>query len=218
METFGERLTRYTVENDLEIFGWLTVFLHNSYMRELRIASEHGLYHCVYLITHAVMQMISENMFGRAGRDGTRFYLENFVDGTDTDKRFSLISDDIHDLRNIMAHQGYSSLQHRVEYFVDDMPEGWKRDAGTMYINPRIYAGQFEEAFTRGAHVQRYSQLPDEEKVVRKYQYIRQWLRLDRAHPITQEIRKLETCRNMQDIRTQEGVIQRAIFRQYGLT
>lgn len=218
METFDQRLRRYTVGEDLDIFGWLTVYLQNSYMSELWAASERGLYHCVYLISHAVMQMIAEKMFGMTGRDATRFYLENFVDGTEADRRFSLISDDIHGLRNIMAHQGYSGLQHRVEYFVDDMPEGWRRDGNTILINPRIYAGQFEGAFSRGAHVQMYSRLPDEERTLRKYQYIKQWLGLAASHPIAQAIRGLERCANIQDVRAQEAVIQRMIFTEYGLT
>jgi hypothetical protein len=218
METFEKRLRRYTVEDDLGIFGWLTVYLHNSYMSELWKASDHRLYHCVYLISHAVMQTIAEKMFGKSGRDATMFYLENFVDGADADKKFSLISDDIHDLRNILAHQGYSGLQHRVEYFADDIPEGWKRDAGVVLINPRVYAGQFEEAFAQGAHVRMYRQLPYEERALRKYQYIKQWLGLDRAHPIAQAIRGLERCANIQDVRAQEAVIQRLIFGEYGLT
>ena len=41
-----------------------------------------------------------------------------------------------------MVQQGYTSLQHRVEYFNDQIPEGWKNDAGTTHINPAIYTQQ----------------------------------------------------------------------------
>jgi hypothetical protein len=150
-------------------------------------------------------------MFGLTGKEGTKFYLENFVDGNTTDKKFSLITDEIHDARNVMAHQGYSSLQQRVEYFNSDMTEGWKQEAGTIYINPSIYAGQFEYAFTRGTHVQKYR------RTIRKYKYIKQWLRLDKSDSIAKEIRKLEACTNIQDIRPQETVVQQMIYSAYGI-
>jgi hypothetical protein len=216
METFEKRLKRYTDENDLEIFGWLTILMQNPYLHELHLAKVNRLYHCVYLFTHAIMQTVAENMFGLKGKDGTKFYLENFVDGATPDRQFSLISDDIHHVRNVIAHQGYSSAQHTVEYFCDEIPEGWKRDSNTVLINPRIYAEQFEKAFTTGAHVQKYCQLADEERTKRKYQYIRQWLQL-KSNPISQEIKKLEACTKMSDIRIHEAVIRKMIYKEYGL-
>lgn len=217
METFKQRLKRYTSKNDLEIFGWLTVYLQNSYLGELRLAKENQLHLCVYLITHAVIQTVSENMFGSTGKDGTKFYLENFVDGNTTNKKFSLITDEIHDARNVMAHQGYSSLQHRVEYFAGDMAEGWKQEAGTIYINPNIYAEQFENALSHGTHVQKYLQQSDEIRTIRKYKYIKQWLRLDKTDPIAKEIKKLEACTNINDLRAQETLVQQMIYSAYGL-
>lgn len=105
METFKQRLKRFTDENDLEIFGWLTIFLQNAYLHEIRLAQEARVYHCVYLITHAVIQMVTENMFGFKGKDGTRFYLESFIDGNTQDTTFSLITDDLHDARNVMTQR-----------------------------------------------------------------------------------------------------------------
>ncbi len=218
MESFKERLKRYTNENDLEIFGWLTVFLRNAYLPEIRSAKENRRYHCVYLLIHAIMQMVSENMFGLRGKDGTKFYLENFVDGNTRDTKFSLVADEIHDARNVMAHQGYSSLQHRVEYLDDEMTAGWKKEADTLHFNPAIYAAHFERAFSEIAIVQKYRQLTDVVRTVRKYQYIQRWLRLDRANPIAQGISKLEACTSMQDVRAQEAIIQKMIFTAYDLT
>lgn len=39
-----------------------------------------------------------------------------------------------------MAHQGYSSLQHQVEYFADEIAEGWKKEGDSILINPKVYA------------------------------------------------------------------------------
>lgn len=217
METFQERLKRHIDSNDLEIFGWLTVYLHNAYWAEIYAAKQNRLYHCVYFMTHALIQMVSENMFGFRGKDGTRFYLESFVDGDSADTKFSLITEEIHDVRNVMAHQGYSSLQHRVEYFADEIAAGWNRDGNTVLINPKIYADQFEKALGRGTLVDKYQQLTDELRVIRKYQYLRQWLGLDRNSPIAIQIKKLEHCATSQDLRTQETKIRTMIYASYNL-
>lgn len=97
------------------------------------------------------------------------------------------------------------------------MAEGWKREADTTHINPAIYAGQFVGAFNHGAHIQKYQQLTDDVRIIRKYQYIRQWLGLDKASPIYREIKKLEACTNMQEVQTQETVVQRMIYAAYNL-
>src|SRR5262245_27004760 len=111
----------------------------------------------LYLVTHAVMQTIAESMFGLRGFDCTKYFLSHYVDGSDTDKRFSLVSDEIHAARNVLAHQGYSTLQHRVEYFNNEIPEGWKRDsAGTVHINPNVYAQFFSVALTKHSFVADY--------------------------------------------------------------
>jgi hypothetical protein len=133
------------------------------------------------------------------------------------DIKFSSITDEIHDARNVMAHQGYSSLQHRVEYFADDIAEGWRKDADTVLINPKLYAARFELAFRQGSHIEKYRQLTDDVRIIRKYQYIRQWLRLDRTHPISKEVKRLEGCATLQDIHTQETVIRQMIHDSYNL-
>jgi hypothetical protein len=217
MESFKQTLKRFTTQNDLEIFGWLTVFLQNAYVPEVRRAKESKLYHCVYLLTHAIMQMVSESMFGLRGRDGTRFYLENFVDGNTQETRFSLVADEIHDARNVMAHEGYSSLQHKIEYLDDEIREGWKKEAGSIHINPAVYAEHFEKAFLRGAIVEKYKEQTEKTRTVRKYHYIGQWLRLGKRNPIAQETAKLRACTSVEDVRAEEAVIQKMIFAAYDL-
>ena len=215
METFEQRLKRYVTQSDLEIFGWLAVNFQNSYALEIKNARVKQLYLSVYLLTHAVMQMVTENMFDLAGLDGTRFFLSHYVDGADNDKKFSLIADDIHSVRNVLAHQGYSSLQHRVEYCNDEIAEGWKNDAGTTHINPAIYAQQFEHALTKHKFVSEYEHQPNEQRIIRKYRFIRQWLRVDKASSIAQEVKKLEGLSTMQDLQKQEAVLQQTIFAAY---
>lgn len=215
METFEQRLKRYVTQNDLEIFGWLAVMLQNSYAIEIRRASAKQLYLSVYLLTHAVIQMVSENMFDLSGIDGTKFFLSHYVDGADNDKKFSLVADEIHSVRNVLAHQGYSSLQHRVEYFNDQIPEGWKNVDGSTHINPSIYAHQFVQALTEQTFVSEYEQQPVEQRMVRKYRFIRQWLRVDKSSAIAQELKRLEGLSSIQDLQKQEAVLQQTILAAY---
>jgi hypothetical protein len=216
MESFKDRLRRYTVGDDLEIFGWMTGMMQNYTLRELRIASEKGLYQCVFLCSHAIIQTISESMFDKRGIDGTRFYLENFVDESVKDRKFSLITEEIHEMRNVIAHQGYSSLQHNID-FNDEMAEGWKEVSNIVYINTTIYAEQFTKAFEGGAQVLLYLQLPVEERIKRKYSFIRKWLGLEKTNKIAQAIKKLLDSATIQDIHTQEEDVTKMIFQEYGL-
>ena len=158
----------------------MALYLQNSYLVEIKAARTKHLYLSVYLLTHAVIQMVSESMFDILGLDGTKFFLSHYVDGTDNDKRFSLVTDEIHNVRNVLAHQGYSSLQHKVEYFNDQMLEGWKNDGGTVQINPAIYAKHFEDALTKHKFTSEYEEQSAEVRIVRKYRFIRQWLRVSK--------------------------------------
>jgi len=42
--------------------------------------------------------------------------------------KFSLISTDIHEIRSLIAHRAYSKRQHDTQYFIDDIPVGWRRE------------------------------------------------------------------------------------------
>ncbi|HKB68726.1 MAG TPA: hypothetical protein VKC61_22885 [Pyrinomonadaceae bacterium] len=217
METFEQRLKRYVDQDDLEIFGWMTVMMQNVSLAELTKAVENNMYQCVFLCTQAIVQTIAVNMFRMKGVEGTKFYLENFVDGRATDRQFSRIANEIHEMRNVIAHQGYSSLQHNVD-FNNEMAEGWRSETGVVFINMRIYFEQFAEAFRQGRHTDTYRKtVSDAERIKRKYFFIRKWLRLDGKHAITREINKLQSMTSEQDIRQQESVIQKMVYHEYRL-
>jgi hypothetical protein len=156
-------------------------------------------------------------MFRKKGVEGTKFYLENFVDGSTVDRQFSRIADEIHEMRNVIAHQGYSSLQHNVD-FNNEMTEGWRSETGVVFINMRIYFEQFAEAFRQGRHTDTYCKtVSSAERIKRKYLFLRKWLRLDVNHPITKEINKLQAMTREQSIRQQESVIQKLVYHEYHL-
>jgi hypothetical protein len=147
-ETFNQRLKRYVDQPPTDTLGWMAMMLQNYHAVELRHARENRLYHCVYLLAHSIIQTVSETMFGLTGLQGTKFFLERFADGATADRKFSMIASEIHDVRNIIAHRGYSKMQHDVQYFSDDISEGWKREPdGSLEINPALYSIQIEDVF-----------------------------------------------------------------------
>jgi hypothetical protein len=217
MEAYKKRLKGFVDQSELEIPGWMTISMQNYILPELYVAKEKKLDRLIFLGTHSIIQTIAEKLFDTKGPAGTQFYLENFVDGNTQDKRFSLISDDIHEMRNVMAHQWWAVSTHEIA-LNHEMSEGWKREPGLLHINPEVYVEQFARAFERGELIEKYCQLlTEEQRAVRKYYFIRDWLRLSTSDPIAQEIKKLDKCASMQDIRNQERLIKQMIYSVYSL-
>ena len=218
MESFETRLKRFTTEGVHEIPLTLLNSISNFILPDLRVAKERRLDRLIFLGTHAVIQTIGQKLFGKYGRECTEFYLKNFVDGSTTDTKFSLISADIHNMRNVIAHQLISCKTHDI-VFNYRMPEGWKRGADFLHINPDIYTHQFFEAFERSGRIWDYNQhVSDNQLRIRKYQFIKDWLELVRMDPISIEVSKLKSCRTLTDIEAQEDTIKELIVGKYGLT
>jgi hypothetical protein len=190
----------------------------NFFLPEIQVAKEKSLDRLIFMGIHATIQTVSEKIFGKRGLEGTRFYLKHFVDGSTQDRQFSLISDDIHEMRNVVAHQWLSSRTHDIAINYA-MPEGWKLEPNLLHINPDIYAEQFLASFGRGGPIWTYRQLvSDQELTIRKYQFIKDWLHLNKQSAIAQAIKTLETCTTTQDILNQETLIKQLIYKQYSLT
>lgn len=212
MEAFEKRLKRF-ISDDLEIFGWMTIMMQNG---ELNKALQSGLYQCVSLSTHSIIQTIAQNLFGLSGLDGTRFYLENFVDEGSGDRKFSTIAEDIHEMRNAIAHLGYSSLLHEIE-IDNEIAEGWLRDGDVTKINLTIYCHLFDEAFRQGLHIRTYKTLSKIERHKRQYSFIRKWLRLEKGSHLVREISKLEAMNDEAEFKAQESSIKKMLYKEYGL-
>jgi hypothetical protein len=217
-ETINQRLKRYLDNPVIDTLGWMTLYLQNQPAVELKRAREAKLYFCVYLLAHSIIQTVSELMFGKTGLEGTHYFLEQFADGSTTDRRFSLVSEDIHEIRNLIAHRAYSKRQHETQYFIDDIEEGWCREAdGTLVINPAIYSVQIEDVFRRPKLYQTFRAQPALRLLQLKYRFIRQWLELDNADMISQQIKALDKLDAAADLDGQDVQLQAEICRRYGL-
>jgi hypothetical protein len=217
-ESFEQRLKRLTDQPAIDTLGWMKMLIQNEHVVELRRARESKMYHCVYLMAHSIMQTVSETMFGFTGLKGTHFFLETFADGDAEDKKFSLISSEIHDVRNVIAHNAYSRLQHVVQYFIDDIEEGWKRDAdGTLVINPARYSVQVEDVFRHPTLYATFRQLPELRLLQIKYKFVRRWLNLDKSDPIAQAVKALDSLDANADLQAVDDRIRKQIYQHYGL-
>jgi hypothetical protein len=217
-ETLSDRLKRYVDRPVIDTLGWMTMYLQNQPAVELKRAREAKLYFCVYLLAHSISQTVSDLMFGLVGLEGTHYFLEQFADGETADRRFSMISEDIHEIRNIIAHRAYSKRQHETQYFIDDISEGWRRDPdGTLVVNPAIYGIQIEDVFRRPKLYQTFSSQPDLQLLKLKYRFIRQWLELNKTDAIAQMIRALDRLRAGADLQAEEAKIRGAIYSRYNL-
>jgi hypothetical protein len=212
VEAFEKRLKRF-ISDDLEIFGWMTIMMQNG---EVNKALQSGLYQCVILSTHSIIQTIAQNLFGLSGLDGTRFYLENFVDEGSGDRKFSTIAEEIHEMRNAIAHLGYSSLLHEIG-IDNEIAEGWRRDEDVIKINLAIYCQLFDEAFRQGRHIKTYKKLPKIERTKRQYAFIRKWLRLDKGSHLVREINELDAMNDEVEFEAQESSIKKMLYKEYGL-
>lgn len=218
METFEKRLKRFLCTDVYEIPETLLNSINNHFLPEIRIAGQHKNTRLIFLGTHAIIQTVTENIFGLRGKPGTKFYLENFVDGATLDRKFSLISDDLHEIRNVMAHQWLSVKMHdwAANY---QITEGWKLESNTLHVNPDIYLEQFLDAYGAGGRVWDYENLiTKKELLIRKYYYLQDWLELGKKDPISMEIAKLKSCATFQDMQNQEAVIKQLIRQKYNIT
>src|SRR6476620_6032316 len=141
MESFENRLKRF-IGNEREIPLTLIVWAQNCLLPQIQIAKEEQLDNLIFLSTHAFIQTFSDHVLGKSGPDGTKYFLQSFMDGSSPGDQFSLISAELHEMRNVMAHQLFSSRTHdmALDY---RMHEGWRRDGLILLVNPVVYAQQF---------------------------------------------------------------------------
>jgi hypothetical protein len=177
MEAFEARLKRFLYNSPNEVFYTILNSIKNYTLPELKAATNVGLYRLAFLGAHAVMQTISEDIYAKKGFDATKFYLKNFVDGTNPGTDFSTIAKDLHDYRNTYAHQLSSRPNHSVG-FDTSLMEGWRRDVDGLHINPVLFMDCFIGAFHSGELLKLPLKFNELTALQRKYSYLQCWLDL----------------------------------------
>ena len=178
MESFEKRLKRFRDGHPIEIIDTLLNSVDSHFNNEIRLTVKNDSYQTtlLFLGIHAVALTISEGLFGKEKFAGYKVFLKSFVDGDTSDTKFSAIAKMIHDWRNILAHQWLGSIGHTIGYDYN-LITGWENRGGVTFINPRIYAEHYLNAFAAGGKIWRYTELLDEEemeaakeRLIRKYE------------------------------------------------
>ena len=166
MEPLEKRIKRFQDGSPIEIIETLLNSVSNFFNNEIRLTTEEDHYQTslMFLGVHAVALTLSEGFYNRNGAEGYKLFLENFVDGKTPDTKFSDIATEIHNWRNILAHQwlGISGYDIGYDYA---MNLGWERRDGTIFINPRIYGEHYLNAFESNGRIWDYQEMFSEEEL-----------------------------------------------------
>ncbi|MFZ0285181.1 MAG: hypothetical protein WAL32_08110 [Terriglobales bacterium] len=215
MESFEDGLRRF-LSAEREAPLTLLVWGQNVLLHQLGIVREKKFEDMIFLSTHAFIQAFSEIALGKVGRSATLFFLKEFMDGAKEGQRFSLIGDEIHEMRNVIAHQVFSSRTHRIaiDYTITD---GWKKEPNLLHINPEIFALQFEAALNGGRLWKWHKFVTKEDAVKRQYSFVCNWLDLPKSDPISRHIATLEKATTIEEIRRLEKPVKQEIEVRYNL-
>ncbi len=215
MESFGDRLRRFLSHED-EVPLTLLLWAQNLLLPQVRVAKERRLDNLTFLSTHAFIQTFEEKALGKQGRAATTHFLQSFMDEAVPNRQFSQVSDEIHEMRNIMAHQLFSSRTHEIALDYT-MVDGWRRDQTLLRINPDVYAEQFIAAIDGGRLWQWKSFVTREQRIKQKYLFVRDWLDLPKTDAISQAINQLAALTSLQDIESAAAAIDVQINQRYNL-
>jgi hypothetical protein len=216
MESFEERLKRWTMGADREWALTVFVMLRNTLENEVTLASKNHSLMLTLMGIHAVIQIITEKVFGLGKGPGTtQFYLENFVDGTTPERKYSTIADKIHRERNVIAHQGFSVHQYGIAY--DWAVTGLEWKGSVVHLNPDHYV----EDYVAGSH--KYSRVAQKlisefDMLKRKYAYICSFLDLPSNDALRATLEGVKKMPDLATLRAAEAGIQKAILSKYGIT
>ncbi len=214
METFEQRLRGFLYSSPQEYAGRIIDSIDSLFVPKLREAENRQMDEMFFLGSHAVMQTICQQIYGRPRDERTHFYLKRFVNGSRRDLQFSRIARQLHDWRNVLAHQWFSGRQHSI-IFDRQSPRGWQMCGRQVIFNPTIYADQFLSGFeqrrfwTPGRSRIRWAS--NKRLLVRKYQFLADWLHLGRDDRIRVTIRGLNVNTPLTALRQRESTIRRQI-------
>ena len=154
LESQAKKLARLQ-SHPVEAIETLLNSLDNYFNNEIRVAPEHFQTSLLFLGIHAAILTIGEVFFNGTPLNNYRDFLKVFVDGQTQDTQFSIVADEIHNWRNILAHQWISSSGHKIEYDYA-AALGWEKAGDVLIINPKIYCDIYLQAFSSGGKIWRY--------------------------------------------------------------
>ena len=160
-ESRDHRLARLK-SDPVEAIETLLNSIANYFNNEIGVAPAHYQTSLMFLGVHASVLTIGEVFFANEKPNSMfkdyKQFLETFVDGDTQDTKFSLIAEDIHNWRNILAHQWIGSMGHHIEYDYQTTL-GWEKKDDMLIINPKIYCYSYLRAFSAGGKIWKYDSI-----------------------------------------------------------
>jgi len=173
-ESQKARLVRLK-SHPIEAIETLLNSIANYFNNEIGITPAHYQTSLMFLGVHAVALTTGEVFFANEKPNSMlkdyKQFLETFVDGDTDDLKFSLIAEDIHNWRNILAHQWLGSMGHQIEYDYQTNL-GWEKREDMLIINPKIYCESYLKAFSRGGKIWQYDSIFTPEQLVESHKRI----------------------------------------------
>jgi hypothetical protein len=216
MQSFEDRLKSF-LASDTEFSGYIFMTVWNDLLPEVKTAADKHMLMMTFFGTHAAIQTVCEKVFGCDGESATKFYLEQFVDGPTPDRKYSTVATEIHNIRNVMAHRGFSKSQHFTEYDWG-LSGGFVKKGDVLRINPDQYVADFITGSGNYAKVRKKLVDPNTlDLVKRKYAFIWSWLELPKGDALNQEFKSISKQPDLASLRAAETPLKQKLKISYGL-
>ncbi len=149
MENYKRRRERFLkkendnkeIGNGTEIAETILNSISNYFLPQIKHAAENKSWDLVILGMFAVMETISEYIFSQK-KNNIKFYLENFIDKNQEGFKYSEITNDLNNLRNVIAHQWISKQGHRI-MLDETLEKGYEIKDEILHINMKYLYDQF---------------------------------------------------------------------------
>jgi len=156
MQDPKSRLREFVDGHEEEIFLRMMVWAENELLPQVHRVNVSGCEVGLFLLTHGFIQTFMEKTYEQRGVGATTAFLKQFIDGARKKDRFSLIGPEMHEMRNVMAHQLYSSRTHdiafdyRVENSIEYGLPGWQGELSRIERDASGDGLRFEFATSDG--------------------------------------------------------------------
>lgn len=166
METYEERLKRLKDGPPVEAIETLLNSISNFFNNEIVSTPANYQTSLLFLGIYAGVITIAEAFWGGKNKEKQNFkkFLEFFIDGDQQDAKFSLVSEELYQWRNILAHQWIGQMGHSVSYDYSSL-KGWKINSGHLIMNPKIYCDQYLLAFSSEGKLWHYENIFAEDEL-----------------------------------------------------
>lgn len=152
----------------------LTIATDRFFNNELSLTAKNKQTGLLFLGIHASALTFSEALWGLGGITGYKKFLVTFMDTREA--KFSLVAEEIHNWRNVLAHQFISKSGHNIDYDYD-MKSGHVRKKGDLIINPEIYLRNYLDVFNEYKILSFFKNLSKEEQQEIKERIVKKYLK-----------------------------------------